>query len=422
MDSYEAGLLVGQVLSYIIFIGAIYLFFKLLSFIKKRLTILLFSNPARETIKEYLFWVDFADKIKTMDEFKKRLKKIKNTKVYQDESHRTYLIKDEAISQSNKIQELTIKEVLKSENHLNPLLKCLENITWYSKEDLKNIDKECEVVWTNAHGISVHMVLKDKTFIYVKDYPLNDPFVYGYITVYNKQSLMSIYDIEEDKLLLPFEYTSIESFANIVELSKDNKTYEIVDLETNEVISTSNEKTFPNISSELKAKINLSKTELKDYLRLFKTPHTQSDLAEMGLWYAKVAVMKVPQGFEERLEDSGRGTVSWEYPVSGDIFDMSIELPVTFKKKDGDYVTLGISPEYLILEAEYREKLKYVNILIEEIKGFEAMQTIFKELFDQDLIYYKTGGLIGDEAIPLGRYIWINSECIEYYVQMATSL
>jgi len=421
MDSYEAGKLVGQVLTYIILIGAIWLFFKLLSTIKNKLMILLFSNPAKETIKTYLFWVDFAQGIKSTDEFKKKLKKIKNTKVYHGKFHKTYLTQGEAFSQDNEVQAIKIKEVLKSETYPLFLLERLGHITWYSKEDLKNINKECQVVWMIAYGVLVHMVLKDKTFVYAKDYPEDNQFRYGYIVVYKKQDLMSIYDIEKDKLLLEFEYTSIESLANIVELSKDNKIYEIIDLETNQTLSTSNKKTFPNLSSEIKKKINLSKTELKDYLKLFKTPKTQVDLVEMGLWYASVGVLEVPKGFEEVIEDTGSGTISWEYPVSADIFDMSVELPVTFKKKDGEYVTLGISPEHLILEAEYRKKLKYVNILEEVKKDFEAMQKTFKELFNQELtneeINYERGGMIGDEAMPLGRYIWINSDCIEYYVQ-----
>ena len=49
------------------------------------------------------------------------------------------------------------------------------------------------------------------------------------------------------------------------------------------------------------------------------------------------------------------------------------------------------------------------------------MQLKFKILFNQDLtddeIEHKKGGIIGDEALPLGRYLWNESDdYIEYYV------
>ncbi|PSF06223.1 hypothetical protein C7H09_10840 [Marinobacter fuscus] len=45
----------------------------------------------------------------------------------------------------------------------------------------------------------------------------------------------------------------------------------------------------------------------------------------------------------------------------------------------------------------------------------------FRELFDQELsddeLNNKTGGIIGDEALQLGVYIWLhNQSAIEYYV------
>ena len=40
---------------------------------------------------------------------------------------------------------------------------------------------------------------------------------------------------------------------------------------------------------------------------------------------------------------------------------MSIELPVNFKKKRWDYVSVGIEHEYLILDKEYRKELKLIE-------------------------------------------------------------
>ena len=52
---------------------------------------------------------------------------------------------------------------------------------------------------------------------------------------------------------------------------------------------------------------------------------------------------------------------------------------------------------------------------------YGQMQIKFRELFNRDLteeeIAHKKGGMIGDEALPLGRYVWDKrGEYIEYYV------
>jgi hypothetical protein len=52
---------------------------------------------------------------------------------------------------------------------------------------------------------------------------------------------------------------------------------------------------------------------------------------------------------------------------------------------------------------------------------YGQMQIRFRELFDQDLteeeIAHKKGGIIGDECLPLGNYVWDeNNAYIEYYV------
>ena len=51
------------------------------------------------------------------------------------------------------------------------------------------------------------------------------------------------------------------------------------------------------------------------------------------------------------------------------------------------------------------------------------MQIVFQDLFNQDLtqeeVAHKQGGMIGDEALPLGNYVWgkdDGGEYIEYYV------
>ncbi|WP_457749132.1 hypothetical protein [Sulfurimonas sp.] len=57
-----------------------------------------------------------------------------------------------------------------------------------------------------------------------------------------------------------------------------------------------------------------------------------------------------------------------------------------------------------------------------KMQEYEAMQAKFRELFDQNLtqkqIEQKKDGIIGDEAMPLGKFIWSDDgSYIEYYVE-----
>jgi hypothetical protein len=323
-----------------------------------------FQNHAKETIQVYLFWVNFVEGITTTDEFKKRLKKIKSTKVYKDELNRFYLTQAEASAQNIDAEELSIKELLESTTYLSFLIERLGAITLYNNEDLKHITKDSQVVWVFFKDIFTPMVLRGEQFIYPYDIE-NDRYRFGYTVVYDENALMGVYDIENDKLVLPIKYKYIESLGNIVEVSDNGIDFDIYDLtEENAIaqkktISTHDKPSLSNISQEIKQKIDLSKIELQDYLKLFDTPKTQSDLIRIGLWGAKVGVIKVPNGFDEIIEDSSIGTIIWQYPVSADMYDMSMELPVEFVKKDASTVTLGIAPKYLILEPEYRQRLAY---------------------------------------------------------------
>ena len=56
-----------------------------------------------------------------------------------------------------------------------------------------------------------------------------------------------------------------------------------------------------------------------------------------------------------------------------------------------------------------------------ENNEYGQMQIVFRDLFDQDLteeeVAHKEGGMIGDEALPLGQYVWDKkNDCIEYYI------
>ncbi len=273
-------------------------------------------------------------------------------KVYKDKLDKFYLTKDEAISQSKNVKELTIKEVLDSETYpLFLMQRLIDGITLYDKKDLKNITKNTQMVWIVIKDICVHMILKNGKFIYPNDYPVDNKFKFGYTILYDENGLMGVYDIDNERQVLNFKYKYIKSFANIIEISEDEKTYNIIDLEKPKTLSITNkDKTFPKIEEELKERINLSKIELEDYIKLFPTLKSQYDLEKIGLWNAKVGVMKIPSQYEEILEDSSIGTIMWNQYCSADVYDMSIELPVDFIKKDGSTVSLGIDPRYLILD------------------------------------------------------------------------
>jgi len=309
-----------------------------------------FKNEAKETIKKYLFWTDFLDQtFSSIDELKEKLKTIKDRVVYQGELQEFYLTQEEAQALNKEVKALSIEEVLDSDTYPLYLIERLSRVTSYAKKDLKYIPKKSEVVWLYSSGILMHFVLHNGRYIYPKDYPKDNPYRYGYMVIFNKNGLQGIYDIDSDSLKIPFEYSDIELFGNLAQLSKDGENYEIIDLDTNETIQNNTEKILPNLTEELKDKLNFSKVDLEDYITFFDTAKTEQDLVKMGLWYAKVGVVKLPSGYDAIVEEDV-GNIGWGYPVSADMFDMSVELPVILKKKNGEYVTLGIKYEDMILE------------------------------------------------------------------------
>ncbi len=309
-----------------------------------------FKNEAKEIIKQYLFWTDFLDQdFNTIDELKEKLKTIKDKLVYQGEFGEFYLTQEEAMALGKEVKALSIQKVLDSETYPLYLIERLTRVTSYSHSDLKSIPKKSEVVWLYSVGVLMHFVLKDGKYIYPKDYAVDNPYRYGYIVVYHKNGLQGVYDIDSDSLKVAFEYKSIELFGNLAELCKDGENYEIINLDTDESIQKSSKKTLPLISDKLRSRLNLSKVDMEDYVPLFNTARDEQDLVKMSLWDAKVGVLEIPSAYRGLIEDSN-GMIKWENPINPDIFDMEIELPVMFKKRDGEYVTLGIKHEDIVLE------------------------------------------------------------------------
>ena len=353
MNSYEMGQIVGFLLLIVVVVSLIIGIKKLYEKLKDRL----FINHTKELVKTYVFWSKFVVGIDTIDDFKQKLQTIKTTKVYKNQFNKFYLTFEEGKSQGELLEEITIEELLKTSTYPLYLMIRLENITLYSDEDLQYIKPSANIAWSIVKDHLVHLIIDDGKIIYPVDYKDDDQFRFGYEILYNKNNKIGIYDILNEKIALDFEYTSISSFGNIVEVTKDNKTFECFDLKTNELLFSNNIKKFPNISEELKEKIDLSKIELQDYMRLCPTPHSEEDLISMGLWDAKVAVLKISSDYDEIIENSTEANIRFSYPITADIFNMNKELPVEFKKKNGELLCLGIDFKYLILDKVARDKL-----------------------------------------------------------------
>lgn len=71
-------------------------------------------------------------------------------------------------------------------------------------------------------------------------------------------------------------------------------------------------------------------------------PQSQRDLVEMKLWFREVSVSELPEFWRALIEPNIAGYIGWEYPVSASTFDLAQEAPITFTKKDGATVSIGI--------------------------------------------------------------------------------
>ncbi len=93
---------------------------------------------------------------------------------------------------------------------------------------------------------------------------------------------------------------------------------------------------------------------LDEYMKLFATPKNQRNLQEMGLWGRGVNVKEcdILKNYKEILEEPSQGFIGYEHQMGSSCYDMSMELPVIFSKKDGSSVSLGVKFENLELIIE----------------------------------------------------------------------
>lgn len=100
---------------------------------------------------------------------------------------------------------------------------------------------------------------------------------------------------------------------------------------------------------ELRKKI--FELSLSEYIKLFDIFNSEKDLSQSGLLGQKVKVeeCEIINKYKDIIEKKSKGIIGWQYPASASDFDMSVELPIKFSKKNGEYLTLGIKFEYLEL-------------------------------------------------------------------------
>jgi hypothetical protein len=88
---------------------------------------------------------------------------------------------------------------------------------------------------------------------------------------------------------------------------------------------------------------------LAEYIKLFEPFEDETSLRNAKLWGHAVTVDSKWDKYDEVIKDKSSGVIGWESPVTADIFDMSVEIPVTFEKHDGSYLSVGIPLELVEL-------------------------------------------------------------------------
>ena len=339
--------ILGYITGLVSFLITIYAFFWLILKLFKKVKDTINPNPTKEILKEYLFIWDLVKDITTVDELKEKLKTIPSKKLYKNNSNKIYFTKEESLAFKDSVDEISVSDILNSQILLQSLVENLKHITLYDKNDLKNISKSSCMVWIHKYGFNFHLIFDNDKLVYPIDYPKDNKYKFGYELLCLQDGLVLVYDVQNDiKINVDFEYKSVKLFSNIAFFSNDEINYIVYDLDTNSKITTT---TIIN-PNEYEHLINYSKIELSDYVKLFPTPKNQIDLVNMKLWNEKVIVSKIPEHYAQILENPKSGVIRYDYPVTGDVFDMSVELPIEFKKKNNDYLYLGIDINHLLLK------------------------------------------------------------------------
>ena len=89
---------------------------------------------------------------------------------------------------------------------------------------------------------------------------------------------------------------------------------------------------------------------LAEYVKLFTPFKDQDDLEAAGLWGHPVIIDPKWKKYDSIIKDKSAGLIGWRVPVTADIFDMSVEMPIVFEKKNGEYLSVGVPLELVELK------------------------------------------------------------------------
>lgn len=81
---------------------------------------------------------------------------------------------------------------------------------------------------------------------------------------------------------------------------------------------------------------------LSEYVQLFEPFEDESSLKHAKLWGHAVIVDSKWDRYDTVIKDKSLGVIGWKSPVTADIFDMTVEMPVVFEKLDGSYLSVGV--------------------------------------------------------------------------------
>ena len=105
------------------------------------------------------------------------------------------------------------------------------------------------------------------------------------------------------------------------------------------------------VDKKIELRKKIFELSLSEYIKLFDVFSSEKDLSQSGLLGRIVTVKKceIINKYKNIIDEESKGIIGWKYPNNANSFDMSVELPIEFSKKDGKDLTLGIKFEYLEL-------------------------------------------------------------------------
>ncbi len=89
---------------------------------------------------------------------------------------------------------------------------------------------------------------------------------------------------------------------------------------------------------------------LSEYVKLFEPFKDEASLHNAKLWGHAVTIDSKWDRYDTVIKNKNLGVIGWKSPVTADIFDMTVEIPVVFEKLDGSYLSVGVPLELVELK------------------------------------------------------------------------